>query len=89
MTEVIKTMGKPTFDDSFSKMTKLQKLKVMQTSEYFDQAAKKADSLNIDLPKGKKTIKRGIPMFRYEVDERLDALTQLISEDDRFSKFRP
>lgn len=84
-----KSMGTPSFEDTFSKMSKLKKLKVMQSPEYFNQAANKAKSLGINLPKGGTTIKRGIPMFKYDVDERAEAITQLISQDDRFSKFRP
>ena len=79
-----KSMGTPSFEDTFSKMSKLKKLKVMQSNILISNKAK---SLGINLPK--KTIKRGIPMFKYDVDERAEAITQLISQDDRFSKFRP
>ena len=82
-------MGKLSFEDTFANLSKLQKLKKMQSPEYFNQAAKKAESLGVKLPKAGNTIKRGIPGFKYEVDERADALTQIIRKDDRFSKFRP
>ena len=81
-------MGTPSFEDTFSKMSKLKKLKVMQSPEYFNQAANKAKSLALIFQREARPLK-GIPMFKYDVDERAEAITQLISQDDRFSKFRP